>query len=248
VAAGILLLGSASYLDRIPAPGPKPEGLASDGTSLWLADFDTNRIYRIDPLHPETVVSFPAPGAGPEGLAWDGTHLWAGSWYARKIYRLAVSDTALTVVRSFDPPSGARPVGLAWDGTQLWHTTWNPKALHRLDPMTGEVLFTRAIPGDPALYPAGSGVYGPEDLAWDGTGLWITDWYGGKVFRLDPQTLAITHTVPSGGRRSVGLAFHQGFLWNGDTEEAALFRLDVTPVEPMSWGRVKRGREFFREP
>jgi outer membrane protein assembly factor BamB len=138
------------------------------------------------------------------------------------------------------PEVTTRPVGLTWDGTSLWLTTWYPFMLYRLDPATGAVLFSRSVTG---LYPPNFS-YAPEDLAWDGSHLWITDWFTGKIYELDPETFELLQTVPSPGSGSVGLTFHQGYLWNGDTDEAALFRLEVTdgtPTRRVTWGRLKRG-------
>jgi sugar lactone lactonase YvrE len=257
VSVGVLFLltAGAIYLERLDAPGPQPEGIASDGVHLWVADFQTARIYRMDTKTGEVVTSYPSPGPHPEGLAWDGTHLWHCDWDTRMIYRLSVSDQALTVEREFPAPMfenplgeliPARPVGLAWDGEALWLTTWQPFYLFRLDPVTGDTLKSRSLqdPTDP-LYPAVSAR--PEDLAWDGSQLWITDWFTREIHRIHPDSLVVTRTLDSGGPRSVGLTFHFGYLWNGDTGDGgaapALYRLDVTdgtvPVIPTTWGWLK---------
>ena len=240
----VVLLGLAAGArgaDRIDSPGPQPEGLGSDGTYLYVTDFTTNRVYRFDTDSGDLVSSYPTPGTGPEGLTWDGSHLWTGSWYSRQIYRMAVGDSALTVVQQFAAPLGARPVGLAWDGEALWLTTWTPYYLHRLDPATGAATFSRDLDAEP-LYPAVSPR--PEDLAWDGSQLWITDWFTGEIHRFHPDTLVVNRTLESPGPSSVGLAFHQGYLWNGDTTLDALFRLDITDgsvaVRRVTWGGLKR--------
>ena len=201
LAAGILsaaAAGGVAYLQRFDAPGPQPEGLASDGVHLWVADFQARRLYRMDPATGAVLRSYPAPGPRPEGLAWDGTHLWCADWETRKVYRLAVSDTALTVVRILDPPS---------------------------------------VEIDPPQ---------PVGLAWDGAALWITDWGSRKIYRVDPEALVVTRTIDSGGPASVGLEFHGGHLWNGDTGALgippAIYKLEETgstPVSPTTWGALK---------
>ena len=241
------LFAAGAWLERIPSPGPQPEGIASDGTHLYVADFIDGTISRADPAAPAGAVDFPSPGPHPEGLAWDGSHLWSADWETGRIYRHQVSDTALTVDFFFDAPgaeAGTHPVGLTWDGASLWLTTWSPFMLYRLDPATGAVLGSRRVEG---LYPRDpapvSFSYAPEDLAWDGTHLWITDWYTPKLFRIDPTTFEVVSTLPAPARGSVGLTFHRGYLWNGSTEERALYRLEVTdgtPTRPVTWGQLKR--------
>lgn len=247
VALGVLAAaataGVATVLDSLDSPGPQPEGLASDGTHLWVADFVTGLIYRVDTSLHTVVQTYAAPGPNPEGLAWDGTHLWCADWTTRKIYRLSVGESELGIDRELPTPMPGdvvpHPVGLTWDGESLWLTTWQPYYLFRLNPETGDTLRARRMEG---LYPVVAP--SPEDLAWDGSHLWITDWYTGEIHRIEPDSLVVTRTIASGGPRSVGLAFHLGYLWNGDTEETSLYRLDVTdgtvPVIPTTWGRVKR--------
>lgn len=253
IAMAAAVLAWATVLDRIDAPGPQPEGMASDGTHLWVADFQTGLIYRMDTATKTVIASYDAPGPDPEGLAWDGTHLWHCDWDTRMIYRLAVSDTALTVEREFPAPMlqdpggqtrQPRPIGLAWDGSALWLTTWRPFYLLRIDPASGAVLRSRPFNDPFPLYPTRGEA--PEDLAWDGTHLWITDWYTREIHRLDPDSLVVTKTISSGGPRSVGLTFHFGDLWNGDTglfsDTPALYRLDAnapSPVLRTTWGRLK---------
>lgn len=244
------LFAAGVWLERIPSPGPQPEGIASDGTYIYVADFLDATISRVDPAAPSATVEFPSPGPHPEGLAWDGTYLWSADWETRRIYRHQVSDTALSVVFSFDAPrpqSTTRPVGLTWDGTALWLTTWYPFMLYRLDPASGAVLFSRSVTG---LYPPNVN-YAPEDLAWGGTHLWITDWYSGKIYELDPTTFELLQTIPSPGPNSVGLTFHRSSLWNGDTEEDALFRLEITdgtPTRRLTWGQLKNGAALPGDP
>lgn len=254
-AAGLLLAaGTNDVIRRLDAPGPQPEGLASDGVHLWVADYETGRLYTVETGTGAVARDFEAPGAHPEGLTWDGTHLWCADWDSSAIFRLAVGESTLTVTRRIPvppPAAGANPVGLAWDGSALWLTTWRPFYLLRLDPETGTVLRSRNLQESPRLYPPPPGTQSlaPEDLAWDGAQLWITDWDTGLVYRVDPDSLGVTETRPAGGMGSVGLAFHGGHLWNGDTESpTSLYELDIqgpVPVLRRSWGSLKG---MFLEP
>ena len=89
--------------DTIPSPGLQPQGLAWDGTYLWNVqddnDDDPERVYQIDPVTGDTLLSFPVPDTGnssgesPRGLAWDGQYLWLisrapGSPARNNIYKI----------------------------------------------------------------------------------------------------------------------------------------------------------------
>ena len=58
------------------SPGTAPYGLTFDGTNLWLADSDTDMIYKLNPVDGSVIDSFTSPGTDPRGLTFDGTYLW----------------------------------------------------------------------------------------------------------------------------------------------------------------------------
>jgi len=59
---------------RLPSPAPKPLGLAFDGTTLWMASRETNRLYAINPTAWTARDEGAAPG-GPFGMAVVGDDL-----------------------------------------------------------------------------------------------------------------------------------------------------------------------------
>ncbi len=73
-------LQTGGVVDTIPSPGTQPQGLAWDGTSIWVVmddnDGDPEKIWELDPLTGDTLLSFYIPTTRPRGLVWDGTHLW----------------------------------------------------------------------------------------------------------------------------------------------------------------------------
>ena len=75
-------------ISTIPAPGPNPQGVAWDGSHLWVADAETDSIYKINHLNGFIDYSFSSPGLEPRGLTYDGTHLWNIDNNYRKIFKL----------------------------------------------------------------------------------------------------------------------------------------------------------------
>lgn len=67
--------GQMTVIASYPAPGPAPRGLAWDGESLWHADEQVHRLFKLDACDLHAIESFPLTGE-PRGLAWDGRHLW----------------------------------------------------------------------------------------------------------------------------------------------------------------------------
>jgi hypothetical protein len=61
-------LTEISEIQRLPAPGPEPLGLAFDGTALWIASREAHRLYLVDPSTWIVAGEAEAPGA-PFGIA-----------------------------------------------------------------------------------------------------------------------------------------------------------------------------------
>jgi hypothetical protein len=59
---------------RLPAPGPEPLGLASDGTTLWIASREAHRLYALNSATWTVREEAQAPGA-PFGIAVLGNEL-----------------------------------------------------------------------------------------------------------------------------------------------------------------------------
>jgi hypothetical protein len=57
-----------SEIQRFPAPGPEPLGLAFDGATLWIASREAHRLYAVDPATWTVGEEVQAPGA-PFGIA-----------------------------------------------------------------------------------------------------------------------------------------------------------------------------------
>ena len=57
-------------------PGGFSTGITFDGHYLWLADYQTDSLYQMDPATGKIVHKIPSPGYWPMGLAWDGKYLW----------------------------------------------------------------------------------------------------------------------------------------------------------------------------
>lgn len=119
--------GSTVASFRYPSGATRGSGLAFDGSSLYFADYDASRIWRLTTAG-SVLATLPTAITKPWGLAYDsktpgGPFLWLadhpfGSGPQSKIYKLT---TAGSVVDSANwPVTGTGACGLAFDGTYLW--------------------------------------------------------------------------------------------------------------------------------
>ena len=67
---------TGEIIQSFDIPGSYPTGLTFDGKNIWLADYQSDKIYCINPTTGKVIRSIPSPAYWPEGLAFDGEALW----------------------------------------------------------------------------------------------------------------------------------------------------------------------------
>lgn len=169
---------TGNVLSTIPGHGNDVSltGLSYDGTHLLSCCHPM--IYFRETDDGAVVDSIPAPGTTcNEGLAWDGTSIWSTNWQDNLVYELDPENGDL--LSWFYPQSTDYDglTGLVYDGFFLWISDQDSK------------LILQCVPGQPIpweffLAPCDS----PQDLAWDGTSLWVTEYEatGAKIYQIDP--------------------------------------------------------------
>ena len=137
----------------------------------------------------------------PEGLAWDGSNLWVSKEEPKNVdwgltfYKL--SSTGSVLDSFWVTVSGGHPT----DGSYFWIEYSNPEATYffRVDPSTRNATY---IFNSSMLYLMG--------LAWDGSNLWVSDYFSTKkIYKLD-QSGNVLDTIDE---RAELLAWGNSYLW-----------------------------------
>jgi hypothetical protein len=149
-----------------------PAGLAWNGSQLFCADWTRGKIFRIDTTNGAALDSFPSPNGSPFGLTWDGNNLWCTEVFAGRLCKL---DSSGTIIQYFQYPYYL--IGLTFDGTQFWVSAQEKvvngsRKLYRIS-TSGDTLASYQPPGPYA-----------EDIAWDGSHLWICHGGINKIFKM----------------------------------------------------------------
>jgi DNA-binding beta-propeller fold protein YncE len=93
------------------AVGAEPQGIAFDGTDIWVANFDSSNVTELQASTGKLLGTF-AAGTNPEGVAFDGANVWVANYGSNKVTKLRASDG--TVLGAF--AAGTNPWGVAFDG------------------------------------------------------------------------------------------------------------------------------------
>ncbi len=101
----------------------------SDGTTMWVADIDDDKLYAYDlsTRSRDSGKDFntleAAGNASPAGIWSDGTTMWVGDYTDDKIYAYRMSNKRRDSGKDFnmlDAAENNHPVGIWSDGTTMW--------------------------------------------------------------------------------------------------------------------------------
>jgi len=210
-----------------------PNGLAWDGTYLWLSDCGAqDMIYKLT-TNGEVVSSFAWPieqdTQGPQGLTWDGEYLRIVSYSTRKVLKLTTEGVWVSEFAAPDPPNQALR-GITWDGSTLWlsdsgYWTEDPliASIYQLT-TDGGIIFSFELPSDIQL---------PRDLAYDGVNLWLAEQSGAMIHRISTsgeilESFDLWDDIGISGT-AYGLTWDGSYLWLAT--KAAIYQLK--PVQEL---------------
>ena len=205
--------------------GLSPDGLAWDGSLLWVANGNDDSVMGIDPATGRLVRTF-SVGNGPLNLLWDGSGLWVAHWLSGSVVRYDVADGTSQVQASVDSP-----IALAWDGAYLWVASRENDMVVQLDGTSGDRRQTIDV-GD-----------SPEALAWDGTSLWVANTADDTVMRINPEDGTVMDQVDVGDGPEA-LTWDGASMWVANLSEDSLTQIRLGPdtnVESTNTVPVGRG-------
>ena len=220
--------GTVVYSTSSPERGAT-NGLAWDGTALWVSGAFSGMIYRFNPYTNMTLTSFNGPTMSLRDVAWDGNNVWVTSWNPRAVYKLDPSDG--TVLFSFSPPFSGHPDGLTWDGQYLWVGEEDSR-IYKVDPSSGSAVSSFSVPYEP--------IYNPRGLAWDGANIWA-GYQAVSLIKRHSTTGSVLASFESPSTGQQGLAWDGQYLWSTGGDNM-IYRISVQVVI-----RVPRNYQTIQE-
>lgn len=198
-------------------------GLTTDGTSLFVAGYGTHRIYKIDIASgvvstlagSGTAASTDGTGTAasfnlPAGITTDGTNLYVAELSGYKIRKVVIATGVVTtlagsgVFGSVDGTGTAASFGsiygMTTDGVNLYIPEFSSNKLRKLNIATG-VVSTLAGSGT-QVSADGTGTLAsfnlPIDATTDGTSLYVVEFNGNVVRKVEIATGVVTTLAGSG--------------------------------------------------
>lgn len=175
----VTIMAAGPRLTRIEVGG-RPFSLAKSDGSIWVANFFSGRVQRIDPATNRVVANVNV-GGQPYGLAAGPGSVWVGNFGLDSVARIDTATNAVVARITV----GNQPIGLTYDpgDRSVWAVDFGDGAVTHIDTATNAILARAVVPGE------------HEDAAIGFGSVWIPS-EEGMLTRLDPATLAVTATIP----------------------------------------------------
>ena len=97
--------------------GANPEGVAFDGTSIWVTNPGSGTVSKINPTT-NTVTATVTVGSSPSGVAFDGTSIWVTNRISGTVSKINPTTNTVTATVTV----GSSPSDVAFDGANVWVT------------------------------------------------------------------------------------------------------------------------------
>ena len=183
---------SQDFNTLIAAGNNYPQGIWSDGKTIWVTDAVNNvaadnKIYAYNlatknrnPAEDFDILIASGNGS-PRDLWSDGTTMWVADAVDDKIYAYKMSDKSRDASKDFNTLRNAgnrHPAGLWSNGTTMWVADWDDDKVYAY-----KMSDKSRDPNKDFNTLAGSGdSYGPNGLWSDGTTMWISDPWKNKIY------------------------------------------------------------------
>ena len=181
---------------KVVGPAGSPQGLAYDGTNIWLSTSGTDRkLFKIDTTKPNlsTLVTLAAPTTQGtlRGICWEANYLWlaiSAVGTSGKIYR--IDPKTGTALDSLNTP-GLEPRGITFVNGKLYCNDKDLDSVYVYNISTQKWASVFATPIPPG---GGTGDRFATGMTWDGSNFWIansTNNYD-HIFKVSPTGVVLT--------------------------------------------------------
>lgn len=224
--AGEVRAGVGDVETTLDSPTKYPAGLASDGTSLFVADWREAKIYQLNRTDGAIARMLDAPTLKPHGLVYAQDKLWVSDDHTGGIFALNL-DTGI-VETTFQAPD-TQAAGLAFADGVLFILTKDK--IYKVLPEDGTILGYYDAP-EPSC----------QGMTHDGRYLWISDRIKNELYMVDPKSGKVISILPAPGPYPVGVAAVGDHLWNVDFDTGKLYQLILRDDQMYRLSDIRRAR------
>ena len=224
------------------AGNDSPEGIWSDGTTMWVADSSDDKIYayNLSTKARDSDKDFDtlddAGNDSPEGIWSDGTTMWVADSSDEKIYAYNLSTKARDSDKDFNTLEDAEnegPKGIWSDGTTMWVADYSDDKIYAYDlDSKGRVSSKDFNTLEDAENERAEGIWS------DGATMWVADYHDDKIYAYNLNTKARVSskdfdTLEEADNESpAGLWSDRTTVWVADSSDSKIYAYDAPEMAP----------------
>ena len=234
---------SGKDINTLGAAGnDEPEGIWSDGTTMWVADdqfLGDQKIYAYaratgarDPDKDFNTLEDAGNGE-PEGIWSDGTTMWVADdpWFGEKIYAYTLATKARDIdkdINTLEAAGNDNPEGIWSDGTTMWVADMSDEKIYAFALATGSRVSGKDIV---ALGAAGND--DPTGIWSDGTTMWVADNVDARIYAYNLTSGArdrdkeIDTLAGAGNASPTGIWSDGTTMWVADDFDHKIYAYDM---------------------
>jgi hypothetical protein len=219
----------ANTTNSVFSVGNKPIGLAFDGSSMWVANLNSDNVMKLRASDGEILGTY-AVGSLPAEIAFDGANVWVTNFGSGSVSKLQARDGAPLGTFIVGP----NPFGIAFDGANIWVANSASSSITKLRANDGANLGTFAVGGSPL------------GVAFDGANIWVTNHSGNNVWKLKASDGSVLGNFTVGSN-AYGIAFDGANMWVANEGSNTVTKLRVSDgavVGTYAVGNVPRSVVF----
>ena len=225
--------------DTLSATGNSlPQGIWSDGSTMWVADDGSNKIYAysLSTKQRESSNDFntlsASGNASPRGMWSDGETIWVADEADGRIYAYDLSTKAHDATKDMETSNAdgnTSPKGIWSDGETMWVADDSSDKIYAYNLETKLRDSGKDID---SLSAAGN--VDPHGIWFDNFNVWVVEDSGtppenARIFAYDAETRAQSeredndNLIPAGNTAPRGLWSNGGTLWVSDEDEGKIY-------------------------
>ena len=184
VVAGCVSAADAQQYDSVKdlfADNADPTGIWSNGATMWVADYDADKIYayKMPSMSRDSSkdITLSAGNTNPWGIWSNGNTMWVANYGGDKIYAYDISTRSPVPSKDLTPSAAnGDPTGIWSNGNTMWVLDYTDYKIYAYDISTRSPVPSK----DFTLPAAGNNI--PWNIWSDRTTIWVVDSTAGKIY------------------------------------------------------------------
>lgn len=197
---------------RTVSTGNNPNGVAFDGTNVWVANYGSNTVTKIN-ASTGAVIGTYGVGVNPRGVAYDGFRIWVANSGSNTVTQIVPATGVVALTCSV----GSTPYFLAFnpfDGN-VYIPNRNSNTVTVMHNQTCTPVRTVATDTE------------PQFAAPDGSGnMWISCYTNAKIDEISTSGVVLRRvSAPDSGPTGLSFSPSSGLMW-GTTQSGYVYSID----------------------